>query len=84
MAVSKKTKVVLRKLGREKAFGLAHFDDNKIEIDPRQRTLTYLDTLIHEKLHLLNPDWSESKVKKHAREITTLLWEHGYRWVELK
>lgn len=79
----KKSKVIVRKLGRQKAFGMA--DDKKqiILIDPRQRSKAYLGTLIHEKLHLLFPDWSETKVAKTERELKNFLWENGYRKVDL-
>ncbi len=63
-------------------YGFALKDRNKILIDPRQRGRTYLDTIIHEKLHLLFPDWSENKVIKASRELTTLLWNHSYRRVD--
>ena len=87
MRKAKKTKIVEVKLGRHRVagrsvYGFALKDRNKILIDPRQRGRTYLDTIIHEKLHLLFPDWSESKVITAARELTLLLWNHSYRRVD--
>jgi len=78
------SKVVEKKLGREKAFGMVHDTNNPkshILIDPRQKPKSYLGTLIHEKLHLMFPDWSESKVKKAEKELAGLLWANGYRKV---
>lgn len=87
MKKPKKTKVVEMKLGRHKVngynvYGFALKDRNRILIDPRQKGRTYMDTIIHEKLHLLFPEWSESKVMRAAREITSLLWSHSYRRVD--
>jgi hypothetical protein len=70
-------KIRERKLGG-RVWGNAYHGENLIEVDPRQRSRTRLDTVIHEILHLLAPDWSETKVKKSAREIARLLW--GDRW----
>lgn len=80
----KKTKVIERHLGREKALGIAHIGVNKIEIDPRLKTKKYCEILLHEKLHLLNPEWSETKILKQSKELANLLWDNHYRWVELK
>lgn len=72
-------KVVIRKLGKEKAYGQAFTDKNLIEIDPRQKPKTLLDTEIHEFLHIRFPDWSENKVMKEARILTKYLWKLKYR-----
>ena len=87
MRKSKKTKIVEMKLGRHSiqgrsVYGFALLDSNKILIDPRQRGRAYMDTIIHEKLHLLFPEWSETKVIKTSKELTTLLWNHAYRRVD--
>ena len=73
-----------RNLGREKAMGLAHFDyygenKNLIEVDPRQNSMDYLDTLIHEALHVMFPDMSEAEVVKHSSRFARLVWRQGYR-----
>jgi len=80
----KKTKVIYRHLGKERAWGQAHIEANKIEIDPRLRTKKHLEILLHEKLHLLHPDWSETAVIKESKELAKFLWDNHYRWVELK
>jgi len=82
-----KTKIVEIKLGRSKVegrnvYGFALMDRNRILIDPRQRGRSYMDTIIHEKLHLLFPEWSENKIIVTAKELTTLLWNHSYRRVD--
>ena len=75
-----KWKVIERKLGRERAFGQAH-SDGLIELDPRQSSKEYLDTAIHEGLHLLAPDWTERQVAVGARKLSSLLWALGFRRV---
>lgn len=72
-------KVVNKKLGREKAWGQAHCDDNLIEIDPRLQKKEHLIILLHEGLHLLNPSFSETEIIKHSKKLATLLWRQGYR-----
>lgn len=76
-------KVVYRKLGKEKAWGQAHIDDNTIEIDPRLRGRRKMEILIHEALHILNPEMSETKVLEQGRRIANLLWKQHFRQVDL-
>ena len=82
MANNHKIKVIDKKLGRQKAVGQAYTDARVIEVDPRQRSKSYLDTLIHEMLHVYNPDWSESKVTKTANEMTDIIWSKNYRRIK--
>ena len=77
-------KVVYRKLGKEKAWGQALIEDNTIEIDPRLRARKKMQILIHEALHLLNPEFSESKVIDQSTKLAKLLWSQHYREVDLK
>lgn len=42
-----------------------------------------LDTLIHEITHCYAPHWSEDAVTQFASELATVLWDLGYRAVEL-
>ena len=74
-------KVKYRKLGREKAMGQAH-SDGLIEIDPRQGQKSTLNTLIHELLHLLEPEWSESKVVRVTGTLTKYIWLGRFRRLE--
>lgn len=89
----KKPKIVEKKLGRHKAAGFAYVEDkedkdyNTIEIDPRLAVhggnKGYMDTVIHEALHTIDPIMHEDDVADMAKKITALLWEHGYRRVNL-
>jgi hypothetical protein len=73
--------IVERKLGRERAYGLA-WPDELIEVDPRQKPRDYLGTVIHEALHQVFPEQSESEVTRGASTLTRLLWGIGYRRVK--
>jgi len=77
MAKAKKLKIIEKKLGRQSAWGL--YDNNLIEIDPRQTSKRYLDTCIHELLHHVDPTLSESKVSKIAGIIANGLWQQNFR-----
>ena len=79
-----KTKVVIRKLGKERAWGLAHLGDNKIEIDPKINGYRYLLYMLHEHYHLKHNDWSETKIVKESRKTARFLWDNGFRWTDLK
>lgn len=71
-------RVVERKLGRQKALGQA-YSDGLVEIDPRQRSRGLLNTIVHECLHVLLPNASESRVHRMACSITRAAWEAGFR-----
>jgi hypothetical protein len=52
---------------------------NLILIDPRQKEIGTLDTLIHEKLHILFEEGlQEYLVSKIAKELAKFLSEQGY------
>lgn len=74
-------KVKYRKLGRERAMGQA-YADGLIEIDPRQGQKSTLNTLIHELLHLLEPEWSETKVVRVSGTLTKFIWLGRFRRLE--
>jgi hypothetical protein len=78
------TKVIVRKLGKHGAVGLADSDTDTIEIDPRQKPKSYFDTIIHEALHIAFPGASETQVKKSTKTVRDILWGHGYRKVDVK
>ena len=67
-----------KKLGRQQRWGQI-IEDVDIEIDPRQDARMYLDTLIHELLHLTLPDLSEKTVRKSARILTSGICQQNYR-----
>lgn len=75
-------KIKETKLGREKAMGMVDYSKDKvIFVDPRQKPKDYLDTVIHESLHLTCPDWTEEKVISVAKSLTDIVWRAGYRRV---
>jgi len=78
----RKIEVIERPLGREKALGLAWVDKNKIEIDGRLKSKQYLNTLIHELLHIYNSNWSETKVDQTATEMCNIIWSKNYRRIK--
>lgn len=55
------------------------YEDNRMEVDPRQTQIDYMDTLIHEALHMLFPKAQERKILKCGTSIATLLHRLGYR-----
>jgi len=75
-------KVVHRKLGKEKADGLAHIDSNTIEIDTRLKGRYRLEITIHEALHILYPTESETAIIRHSKRLTAVLWKEGYRKID--
>lgn len=77
-------KVIEKKLGRQKAFGLAYDEANKIHIDSRLRGKTKLATYIHEYLHILFPDFSENRILEIESQMATYLWNLNYRQVDNK
>ena len=80
--MSEQIKVQETKLGRQGAYGIADIDLNKILMDPRLVGKKKLEVLIHEILHLQNPEWSETRVIKMSRQITKILWNADYRQVD--
>jgi hypothetical protein len=77
------TKVVWRKLGKERAWGQATCDPSHptIEIDPRLSPKRELEVLCHEQLHLSLPDLSESQIDRLGKEMSRTLWSQNYRRV---
>jgi len=75
-------KVTIKKLGKQRALGIAYTNDNLIEIDPRHKTpYSLFDTEIHEFLHIRFPEWSETKVKQETVALKKYLWSLNYRKV---
>ena len=88
------TKVIKHKL-RNKAWGYALTEEdakkyckkygikpvqNLILIDPRQTPLTELDTLIHEKTHIIFEEGLQEKIVSIlAKELAKFLKANGYR-----
>lgn len=75
-------KVIYRKLGKERAIGLAYCEDRIIHIDSRLKGQHKLEILCHELLHCMQPKWAEDKVIGNARELSKHLWNQGLRFIE--
>ena len=72
-------RVVIRKLGKHKSWGLF---DGEIHIEQRLKGRRKMEILIHEYLHFLDYDKPEEIVDLEARKITDFLWGQGVRIVE--
>jgi hypothetical protein len=81
MKLPKRIKLRDRKLGKEAAYGLAHYPDT-IEIDPRQHSKERLDTVLHEGIHLILPDATEEETVAYANLLSDLLWRDHWRRIE--
>lgn len=75
--MAKSIKVIHRKLGQQKAWGLA--ESNQIELDIRLKGRRHMLYLLHEMLHVIHPDWSETKVVEVSRRMCRVLWAQNYR-----
>lgn len=82
MPKKKPIKVLYSHLGQYKAVGLAWKEDRIIAIDKRLKGIQELETIIHELEHVQNPEWSEAKVTKIAKEKAQILWDLNYRKVD--
>jgi hypothetical protein len=60
-------------------WGFAFPTKNRIEISTNLTDAQYLDTLIHEILHILYPDTAETTIADQASTIRYYLWRAGYR-----
>ena len=76
-----KIRIKYRKLGKEKAWGIAH-SDGLIEIDPSVRSKKHLEIVIHEVLHILFPEASEEEIENKSITLTKILWSDHYRRIE--
>jgi hypothetical protein len=76
-----KIKIVYKKLGREQAHGIAE-SDGIVYIDPRLKGKKHLEILLHECLHILNPQDTEEAIIDKSVTLCKLLWKEGYRRVD--
>jgi hypothetical protein len=72
-----KIKVVERKLGQHRAYGL-HWP-GEIHIDTRLKPKKRLEVVIHEYMHEICPEWDEKHVTEQAVKMSDFLWTQGYR-----
>lgn len=75
-------KVVNRKLGQERAWGIAT-EPNLIELDSRLKGSRRLVYLLHESLHLAKWELPEDEVRRISVTVGEVLWRDGYRKVNL-
>lgn len=71
--MSKKIKVVYRKLGREQADGQTYCN-GVVEIDERLKGRRAFLALFHELFHHANPNTAEEEVLRQEKEIAPILW----------
>lgn len=70
-----------KKLGREKMHGYTFKD--KIVLDPRLKPKKHFEIIIHEMVHNIYPEMSETRVTKSSRKLARFLWAYGFRRVDL-
>ena len=71
-------KIIYKKLGREKAHGIAE-SDGVVYLDPRLKGKKALEIVLHECLHILNPQDDEKTIIQKSVTLTKILWKEGYR-----
>jgi len=54
-------------------------EGRRIRIGTWQGDEDLLDTICHELLHCIEPNWTEAKVTEASREMSRVLWRLGYR-----
>jgi len=77
----KRIRVKYSKLGKQKAWGLAHSDES-IEIDIRLKGRKAMEILLHELCHILSPEDTEEEVVRKSVILTKTLWHEGYRRID--
>lgn len=75
-----KIKIIYKKLGREQAYGIAH-SDGEVWIDTRlkHKPRKLMEIILHECLHVLNPEDDEDTIIMKSVTLTKILWKEGYR-----
>jgi len=74
-------KIIYRKLGKEQAYGIAS-SDGIIELDSRLKSKKHLEVLIHEVMHLLQPEDEEEEIIRKSVTLTKILWKENYRRID--
>jgi hypothetical protein len=80
--IIKKPKIKEVSLEKENALGFAYQDDFEIEIEPKQSSKEYLNTLIHEMLHCFFPELKEGQITKLADIMADNIWKKNYRRIK--
>lgn len=75
-------KIIYKKLGREQAYGIAH-SDGEVWIEERlkNKPRKLMEIILHECLHVLNPEDDEETIIKKSVILTKILWKEGYRLI---
>lgn len=55
-------------------YGLAWIENGVIDIEDRIKGYKQFYALVHEYMHFMFPDWSETRIKKHSRSLAWFLW----------
>lgn len=76
-----KIKVKYKKLGKQKAWGLAD-SDGTVYIDPRLKGKKALEILIHESMHCLWKEEEEDTIISKSISLTNAIWSQRYRRIE--
>ena len=72
--------IVEKKLGRSQSLGWC-YADGTIEIEERLAGLERLEVYVHELIHRHQPYLDECEVERLGREISSDLWDSGWRQV---
>lgn len=75
----KKIKIILRPLGKERAWGLSFNGESRVDLDERCRPKFFLNSCVHEFLHQLDFSLNEATVNRYAKFITDNLWALNFR-----
>ena len=76
------SKIIYKKLGREKLWGEAYLEDNSIVLDIRLKGKKHLEILTHEALHILLPGANEDEIVRISTILTKVLWSENYRRID--
>lgn len=57
-------------------------EGRRIRIGTWQSEEELLDTILHELLHCIEPNWTEERVTQASREMSLVLWRLRYRRVD--
>lgn len=77
----RRIKVKYTKLGRQKAWGMAH-SEGFIEVDHKIKGKKLLEILIHESLHILYPLDSEEEIVHKSVILCNTLWNEKFRRID--
>lgn len=83
-AARKSVHIEEKKLGRHNAYGFAYFEEHKIVLDPRLRGKHKLEILLHELLHIADPEMEEKEVIRISKVLAHNAWRYGVRFVHVK